>query len=154
MNLVYVEGCFFHDSTTDVICVSCLKWVCCAVRCCQCGQPVCSNCFEEDRCCLMRPWGLAESQNLENIYKEKMFDMTMFPSVGVTGLAIELFTKNYKSDVVPSFTSPLAKNAYEEALCHSFKVHVIIRFLALIPSIISAFFVLLPKFRCFCLFLF
>ena len=75
---------------TDVFCVSCYKWFCGVHMkfCVQCEQPVCEECYIEDKCCLVRPWGEKTEQHLRNFYQNKLIDkdgMTVLRGVSCEG---------------------------------------------------------------------
>ena len=67
--------CFSCDNLTDLLCIVCQKWYCeLHVRhCVQCEGASCIECFKEDKCCLVRPYGKTQ-QHLEEFYKDKFVD--------------------------------------------------------------------------------
>ena len=64
----------FCDRETDLICVSCDKWFCSwdIKECVQCEQVVCKECYEQDLCCLVKPWGEKEERHLKDFYRNKL----------------------------------------------------------------------------------
>ena len=61
---------------TDSFCVSCEQWICLKhiQTCVQCRQLVCSECYQQDKCCLVRPWGEKQERHLRNFYQNKLVD--------------------------------------------------------------------------------
>ena len=71
------EDCERCDSITDMVCVCCDKLFCLGHMedCVQCQQSVCEECYEEDLCCLVRPWGEKAEKRLKMFYENKFVDM-------------------------------------------------------------------------------
>lgn len=80
MEFVEFSECGVDDCSnkTDLGCVSCSKWFCeyCMSHCVQCQQHVCSLCYKEDMCCLIRPWGEKTERHLRDLYQNKLIDVT------------------------------------------------------------------------------
>ena len=66
-----------HCWKTDLFCVSCKKWFCWRhmKECVQCEQPVCKECYVEDLCSLVRPWGEKTEEHLKTFYENKLVDV-------------------------------------------------------------------------------
>ena len=64
----------FCNIGTDLFCVWCKKWFCFwhLKHCVQCEQPVCEDCYLNEFCCLVRPWGKTTEEHLEKFYENKL----------------------------------------------------------------------------------
>ena len=73
---VEFELCNVCGTPTDLFCVSCDGWFCSShMDCCvQCDQPVCEECYKEDICCFVRPWGEKTELHLKSFYENKIVD--------------------------------------------------------------------------------
>ena len=75
---IVLEFAEFHKCKcgrrTDVCCVVCDNWFCiaCLAFCVQCEQPVCKQCYANELCCLVRPWGEKTEEHLRNFYENKL----------------------------------------------------------------------------------
>ena len=78
MEFAVFGDCGVCRSLSFVFCVWCQKRVCrnCSRVCVQCEQECCKECYLEDLCCLVRPWG----EKSENCYKELFHNKLIDPS--------------------------------------------------------------------------
>lgn len=62
---------------SDLICVVCELWFCeqHILHCVQCSQSVCYDCYLDDSCCLVRPWGEKIELHMREFYQNKLFDL-------------------------------------------------------------------------------
>ena len=59
---------------TDCFCVYCEKPICQdhSFVCVQCEQSVCQECYEEDFCCIVRPWGEKTELHFSKFYQNEL----------------------------------------------------------------------------------
>ena len=75
VEFVVFQACCCCGSDTDLCCTSCEKWFCALHMkdCVQCQQPVCEQqCYIDDLCCLVRPWGEKTERHLRDFYENKL----------------------------------------------------------------------------------
>ena len=70
----FVEFKACDRSGCGLFCVSCKKWFCSQHMkdCVQCQQVVCKECYLNDLCCLVRPWGETTEEHLKKFYENKL----------------------------------------------------------------------------------
>ena len=70
----FLKCCVSCLCVTDLVCVSCENWFCSIHLnvCVQCQQPVCKECYLNDLCCLVRPWGEKTQLHLRGFYENNV----------------------------------------------------------------------------------
>ena len=123
---VDLKECEFCNIRCELICVCCEVLVCddCCVFCVQCEQPVCEGCYEEDLCCLVRPWGEKTEKFLKDYYHNKYVDGELSYFLGndlkygvehrnqAIKSAIAHFVDNFDAEALTSYKSVFVKDYF------------------------------------------